>query len=115
MTKVIYAIVIIVLLCAIVFICLKVYKKSHDVVAEGMVRAAIKKIDGFYSVNKRYPEDLAEIPDINSIKKKVFGVFKPPKLYYHYTSGSYKITYYIFPFGPFHGYDKKADQWIYEE
>lgn len=116
MSKLIYVPIIVgLLLCVSIFVCVTVYKKKHDAVAEEMLKKTIQIVEKYYSLNIKYPDKLSELSEFEGIKKNVMVIFNPPKIYYHKINGFYNLSYYMFPVGPFYGYEKKTNEWFYEE
>lgn len=115
MRAVIYVTVIVVVLLVLAYFSFYFYKERRNALAESVIKDAVVEINDFKIKYGDYPESFNELLVAEKGKKKVLLIFPPSKIYYHKYDNTYRISYHIFPFGPFYCYEKEKDEWFYEE
>lgn len=110
-----YIAVTIVIVSILVYFAFYFYKEKRNVFAENILKDAIVELKNFKVKNGDYPKSLDDLSIAEKAKQKIFFILPSSKIYYHKDNISFRLSYHIFPFGPFHGYDDRLGEWFYEE
>ncbi len=89
----------------LMYLAATLYSSARDRAALQTIAAAIPLIDSYLEQHGTFPISLSSI---TLLQTSVFGVFPPPDLEYTADATHYRLQYYHYPFGPFHGYDSAS-------
>lgn len=105
----------VILILALAYFSFYFYKGKRNALAEVTVKGVVTELADYKNKNGEYPATFEVLPVARAGKQKVLFLFPPSDIHYKKTNDSYRIFYHIYPFGPFHGYDSKSNEWYYEE
>lgn len=94
-----------------------IYREKRNALAKELINETIKELSDFESTKGYYPDSLNDLQVYEKLNEKILWVLPQSEIFYRYDNSnkSYFVSYHIYPFGPFSGYDKKKDEWYHEE